>query len=198
MSIGARGGGRRNEPFARNRSNTTAPAVGNQSEDDFLGRAEPLLGDRLGFAQFKASRTNSVFERRALVVEEKKQPARFQRISDTKKGFELIKRLDQELGCADRQGAPLSFFVYIGSQHNDRQKNVRWIGAKRLKNSKAVDVRHHQIEQDQIGIEDAAGLKGAAGVGDGFESCVAGIRQHFLEQSDIGRFVVDDENFHLG
>ena len=58
-------------------------------------------------------------------------------------------------------------------------------------------MRHHQIEQHQVGLEAHARLHGQARVGNSFHPGVSAFGQHRLEQGDVRRFVVDRDDLHF-
>jgi hypothetical protein len=55
-------------------------------------------------------------------------------------------------------------------------------------------VRHHEVQQDEIGLEGPVQLEYRAGVGRPLDVRIARRRQQPLEQANIGRLVVDDED----
>ena len=65
----------------------------------------------------------------------------------------LIERFEEKVGRTGAQSAKLRRFIGIGCEHDHGQKAFARRSAKRFENSKAVDVRHHQIEEDEIGLE---------------------------------------------
>ncbi len=60
----------------------------------------------------------------------------------------------------------------------------------------AVDLRHHQVEQDQVRRELAVKRLHRARVGRGLQVRVARAQQDVFEQRQVGGFVVHDEDFH--
>ena len=61
----------------------------------------------------------------------------------------------------------------------------------------AVDLRHHDIEKDEVGLETARRLQGAVGVVLRANRVSAGALQVQLHRAGDARFVVDDEDSWL-
>ena len=55
------------------------------------------------------------------------------------------------------QAALLVFRPDLGSQENDRDAAGRRIGPQALENLIAVHVRHHDVEQDEVGMRQELG-----------------------------------------
>ena len=61
-----------------------------------------------------------------------------------------------------------------------------------------VQVRHHQIEQDEIGRELAVEGQDLSRIRGALDLTVTGLRQHALEEPHVRRLIVDDENTDPG
>src|SRR5258708_6070160 len=63
-----------------------------------------------------------------------------------------------------------------------------------LEHGHAVEERHEQIEQDQVGLERAVALEDLARVQRAHEVLIPGGHEHPLEQTDVARLIVDDQD----
>ena len=57
------------------------------------------------------------------------------RIGDTQKDFQVVKRLEQEIGRTGPQRGPLGFLIRIRREHNHREKDFTAGGPQRINGS---------------------------------------------------------------
>ena len=103
------------------------------------------------------------------------QPACFEEIADAQQDLELLERLGEKVPRARREGPSLRLRGRVGRQHDDRQVGVG--GDLRLELSEhrhPVEVRHHQVEQDEVRLEVTIERQDAARIGRGGDLAVAG------------------------
>lgn len=89
------------------------------------------------------------------------------------------------------------FSVLIRRKDDHRQVAVRAVDlAEEFHHLEAIQVRHVQVQRDEIGSPLTVHLLDAAWVGEAADVPVPLVREHLLEQLDVGRLVVNDQ--HLG
>ncbi len=85
----------------------------------------------------------------------------------------------------------------FGREDQHRQEHI--LGNLELLDDRdPVQVRHHQIEQDQIGLELAIQREDLPRIRGALDLAVAGLRQHTLEKPHVRRLIVDDEDPGVG
>ena len=105
--------------------------------------------------------------------------------------------LGQELGRAQLQRAQLAGRVAGRRQHDDRRVAQPLVQADQAQQVEAVQLRHHQVEQDQAGSVGSGGLQRQPGIVDRDEAGVAGILQIGLGNVGHHRFVIDHHHRHV-
>src|SRR5690606_37259721 len=103
-------------------------------------------------------------------------------------------RLDQVLGRALAHAPDLVRLLVLGGDHDDGYVGGPGIARELARRLEAVHARHHDVHQDAIRFPELR-LPDAllAAVGDqGLEAVPL---QHVLEQVQLGRRIVDDENY---
>ena len=109
-----------------------------------------------------------------------------------------IHRLGEEVGGAQVQGRRLHFAVVDRGKNEHGDAGELSAGADRLQDVQPVDARHHDVQQEDVGIfllEDRDDLPGIAGGGQVGEAGVLQILRHRL---DVDRFIVNDHDFRGG
>ena len=132
-------------------------------------------GDLLALEQLLGALANRLLERAIVLGERHVQPARLEEIADAQQHLELLERLGEKVPRARRQGPSLRLRGRVGRQHDDRQVGVG--GDLRLELSEhrhPVEVRHHQVEQDEVRLEVTIERQDATRIGRGGELAVAG------------------------
>jgi hypothetical protein len=121
--------------------------------------------------------------------------ARTQEVPDPQQDLELLERLRQEVLCARRQGLALRLQRRVGREDEHGQEHVRGdLVAELAEHRETVEMRHHEVEQDEVGAELPEQVEGSAGVGGRGQALVAGILKQALHEEHVGRLVVDDQD----
>ena len=87
-----------------------------------------------------------------MAVELEVEPPRVEQVLDPQEDFEPVERLGQEVFRAGGQGALPGLERHVRGQHEHREIDVLGNG-ERLDDGHPVEVRHHEIEQDEIRLE---------------------------------------------
>jgi hypothetical protein len=132
-------------------------------------------------------------ERAVVPLELEVQRARVEQVLDPEQHLEPVERLGQKVLGAGLERTLLRLGRRVRGQHQHRQEHVA--RDRELADDRdPVQVRHHQVEQDQVGRPLAVERPHLARVGRAADLAIAGLGQHALEESDVGRLVVDDED----
>ena len=116
-----------------------------------------------------------------MLLERHVEMARLQQVADAQQHLELLERLGEEVAGTRRQRAALGLQRDIRRQDEDGHVRIgRDLAAELLEDGEPVEVRHHQVEQDEVRLE-----------------VVAGVLQQPLHEQHVGRLVVDDEDPRL-
>ena len=123
--------------------------------------------------------------------------SRVEEILDPQEHLDPVKRLGQEVLGAGLQRALLRLGGRIGREDQDREIDI--LGDLKLSHDgDPIQIRHHQVEQEQIRLiltvqgEHLPGIRGAANLP------IAGLGQRALEEPNVRRLIVDDEDSRLG
>jgi hypothetical protein len=151
----------------------------------------------LALQQTLGSLDDDLLERAVVAVEIEVEAARVQEVADPQHDLETVEGLGEEILGAGLERPLLGVAGRVGGQDEDRQEDV--VGNPELLDDRdPIQVRHHQIEQDQVGLELAVETEHLSGIRGALDLAVAGLRQHALEESHVRRLVVDDEDPRLG
>src|SRR5947209_14144586 len=96
------------------------------------------------------------------------------------------------------EGPKFGLFVHVGGQNDDRQEYFWKSCANRLQNRDTIHVWHDHIEQDQVRLKEFDGFESKTRVADALDPRISGFGKQHLEECDIRRLVVDDEDLHCG
>ena len=121
--------------------------------------------------------------------------ARDQQVADAQQRLDAVERLGQEVARAHRQRPLLDRRRVVG--RDDQHRQVALDGEQRpqrLHHLEAVEVRHVQVEDDQVGPRDRHLADHLARVGQRGDVAAARGRQQPVEHPHVGRLVVDDED----
>ena len=110
-------------------------------------------------SKLQAAFAQGIFQSGALRIQLNVETPHLQEIGDAKKNFQVVQGLEQEIGGTSAERGPLGFLVRIGRKHDHREKDFAAGGAQGMENGKAIDMRHHQIEEDQVRREIVANFE---------------------------------------
>ena len=137
--------------------------------------------DLLALHQALGTLGDDLLERAVVAVEIEVEAARVQEVSNPQHDLEAVERLRQEVLGAGLEGALLRVAGRVGREHQNRQEDV--FGNVRLLDDRdPVQVRHHQVEQDEIGLKLAVERDHLTRVRRALDVPVAAFRQHALEE----------------
>src|SRR5205807_8615636 len=110
------------------------------------------LGKRIG--KLMSASGHLVFERLILILELLPEVARLKQISNPEENLRRVERLIEKVSRTARQSFTFSLGSCIGSQHQDGQPVIgRNNRSQLLHHLKSVQVKHHQVENDEIRFE---------------------------------------------
>src|SRR6185436_15673432 len=92
-----------------------------------------------------------LLELRVLVANGAVERARLQQILNAQHDLGGIERLEQEILDATGQGTAPGVRVRVSGQHHHRQITGAEVRANRVEHGEAIELRHVQIEQHQVG-----------------------------------------------
>src|SRR5260370_40550945 len=81
---------------------------------------------------------NSLFQSRALIIQEKVRVPAGEEIANSQNNFSVIKWLAQEIGCAGFERPSFCFFTRVRGKNNYREKVFVVFGTERFQNGKAI------------------------------------------------------------
>ena len=153
--------------------------------------------DLLALQESLRAFVDDLLERAIVALEVEVKIPRMEEVLDPQQHLQPVEGFRQEILGAGLQGALLRVAGRVGREDQDRQEHV--LGNLKLPDDRdPVQMRHHQIEQDQIGLrlgvqgEHLPRIRGAS------DLTVADVRQHPLQEPHVRRLVVDDEDSGLG
>jgi hypothetical protein len=111
---------------------------------------------------------------------------------DSRKQLRVVERLRHEVVGAGLDRRELLLFAARGD-HHDRQEARGLVVAEPPADLVAVHLRHHDIEQHEVDVAPAGERKRLC-AGARADHFMAARREHGLEQADVLRQVVDDED----
>jgi hypothetical protein len=120
----------------------------------------------------------------------------FEKIADAQERFRLANGLNQKISGSVFQGASFGLFTDVTSQYHDWQEIFGRVGTKSFQNGKSVDLRHNQVEQDQVGIKIGAGFERMPRIRNPHDAAVTVSLQKLFQQRDRHPVVIDDQNLH--
>ena len=109
----------------------------------------------------------------------------------------VVDRFGQVLVAAGLEPRDHVLRVRHRGHHNDRRERERGIGTQAPTHLEAVELGHHDVEQDQIRSMLPGGCQPFLAIGRG-EDLVAFRDQSSLQDLDVRRVVVDDEDARRG
>ena len=143
-----------------------------------------------------------------LLLKLNRKPAGFQQIVDAQQNFGGIKGLGQKVLRAEGKGLLFRFGRYVSRQNKNWQIVVVWNSRAQLRQERIpVNIRHHEIEQNQIGLLECEEFEYLAWVVGFTKICVSSLLQNAFEQEYVCGLIVNDENpafpddfllYHLG
>jgi len=105
-----------------------------------------------------------------------------------------VERLVQEIVSTESEGiVPGHAAFFLGQDDDGRKANAFSGPAEPAQQFQAVRLRHVEVEQHQVGCEVLECLLDLIGVEHGAD-LVRDVHQHGLEQSDVHRLVIYDQN----
>src|SRR5471032_1819402 len=123
----------------------------------------------------------------------------FQQVPYPQHGFQGIQRFTDEVLGAQRQGAQASVAGGVGGEHEDRQVfAVRDASVELFEYRKAIELRHVQVENDQVRLEAVEQVQGSQRLGAAQHVGQPLAHQQLFHQIEIGPLVVDDQNAQVG
>ena len=150
-----------------------------------------------GFAQLRGTFAHAVLQERLLVAELQMLVPRFEQILDAQQHLDGVERLGEKIRGADGQRATLGFEPDVGGQHEDGHALRRHeILRELLHHAEAVEVRHVQVEQDEVGLARLTQREHPARIGRGDDLRVTAELEQVFEERDVHGLVVDDEEPH--
>jgi hypothetical protein len=120
--------------------------------------------------------------------------AHAQQVANAQDDFRSIQRFDQKVIGAQQKGTvPSGATRVAGEDYHGKEAEAFSSTAESPEHLLAIDAGHVQVEKDDIGLELTERALDLPRVGEAvnFRHCVA---QEFLEQKDIRRVVVNDQN----
>ena len=130
-----------------------------------------------------------------MLLQLKREPPRFEQIVNPQQNFVRIERLRQKVLGPERQRLLFRLRSNIGGQYHDGQVGiVRDSGTQLCQEGKPVQLRHHQVEQNQIGFIYREEFEYFPWIS---SLCKVGITpslQYPLQQQDVGGLIVYDQN----
>ena len=163
------------------------------------GEKGPHRRDLLALDELGRPVPDRLFQRPLLRLERQVELASVEKVLDAKEGLDLVERLGHEVLGAGSERAMLGLHGHVGRQDENRQVLVRGNhGLELPEHTNPVEVRHQQVEQDQVGPERLVELQDTAGVRRALEVPIPGGLEQPLEQPDIGRLIVDDQDLRRG
>src|SRR5437773_11286284 len=143
-----------------------------------------------------------------LLLKLNRKPAGFQQIVDTQQNFGRIKGLGQKVLRAEGKGLLFRLRRYVSRQNKNWQIVFVWNSGTQLRQERIpVNMRHHDIEQNQIGLIEGEAFKYLAWVIGFTKIGVSALLQNAFEQEYVGGLIVHNENpafpddfllYHLG
>jgi hypothetical protein len=119
---------------------------------------------------------------------------RFEQRPDTQQDLVGLKRLADEILRAARERLPLGLRRFVGRQNQDGKVSGLGDFVQLPHDLESIEVRHVQVEEDQVRPVPDVQLRRFARIRRALESCETGACKDALEDFDIARFIVDDEN----
>ena len=151
--------------------------------------------DLLALQQALGPLPHGLLERAVLRLELAIEPPRVEQVADAQERLELLERLREEVARPRVERLAPGLQQGVGRQHEDRHVRVAGdLGLEELEQGEAVEVRHHEVEQDQVGLELAVQVERPARIGRAGQLAVSGRAEQALEQPDVGRLVVHDQD----
>ena len=119
-------------------------------DDVLLGGAQ--LAEQ--FLELRGALVHLLLEPLVLLLQFAVEKAVLEQIVDPQDDLEMIERLGHQVLRAHRQRAPLRVDRDVRREHEDRQViSLRDRGLELLDDAKAVEMRHVQVEQHEIGLK---------------------------------------------
>jgi len=121
----------------------------------------------VALAQLGGAFAHFFFQSDILILKPPVQGAGLQEVPDAQGDFGGVEGFGQEVHCPAGEGALLGFSADVGGQHQDGPVIAgRYQRLERFHDGKAVQVGHHQVEQDQIRLPFLKGRDGLPRVGE--------------------------------
>ena len=121
------------------------------------------------------------------------EPGAAQQRVDPRHHLAGVERLGDVVVGAQLQAHDLVGVFHARGQHDDRRGGQRLVGAHDARDLPTVEVRHHQVEDDQVGPLAAQHVQRGLAIGGG-EHLVAGLLQVAAQHFDDGLIIVNDQD----
>ena len=139
--------------------------------------------------------SNLRFEVLVLALKLPVQESHGEQVVDAEEQLDPVEGLRQEIARAGRERPTLALGRGVGGEQEDRQIGLRpRLPLEPLQDLHAVEVRHPQIQQDQIGPELSIACRHLARVRRAAQMGIAGALEELLQQTHHRRLVVDDHD----
>ena len=165
---------------------------------ELVGHAGQKLshgGHLLGLEKSLGALAHLLLEMIVLDLERLVEEAGLQEILNAQEDFRPVQGLREEIPGAGGEGPASGFRGDVGREDEDGK--VRTLGDERLEllhDREAVELWHEQIQEEQVGPELTEQRQDLARVGRARDVHVAGAVQQALEEVDVGRLIVRDQD----
>ena len=167
-------------------------------QDVVAGFLVPVLGgfaqtlDHLqpGAAQLFGLHPHHGVQGGGLVVQESVRQMHIQQVAHPHQQLGAVERLGQVVAGPGTQGFKQVLLAMLGRQDHDRWQQGRPQGLELLHDLKAIQVRHVQVEQDEVGLCVLIQADHPARVFHQHQLLIALHAQHLVEQLQVDWFVV--------
>jgi hypothetical protein len=130
-----------------------------------------------------------------VLLQLKREPPRFEQMINPQQTFARVERLRQKVLGPERQRLLFRLRCNIGGQYHDGQVGiVRDSGTQLCQEGKPVQLRHHQVEQNQIGFIYREEFEYFPWISSLCEVGITAGLQYPLQQQDIGGLIVYDQD----
>ncbi len=115
-----------------------------------------------------------------------------QDVAEARKKLVGIDGLGEKVGGAGFESGELGWGVSGGGENEHRRMAKGRVFADPFEDLQAIDLGHHDVEQDGVGLLATEEVHGLSGVGGGDEILIAGALEILADYLDVDRLVVDD------
>ncbi|MNZ90793.1 hypothetical protein D3C78_1097640 [compost metagenome] len=136
-------------------------------------------------------------QQQRLVAALAQEEMHLQGVVDALQHLELVEGLGQEVAGAERQGVEPGVAVGLRAEHDHRRRLLAPARLELLEHLMAVQVRHADVQQDQVGQARLQQGRQLARVGEPVQVGVALLLEHVQQQLDVDRVVVQHQDARL-